>query len=92
MGRQNGGQVEQALHGRLGEAGPRGQVEAPGIMVKIMVIIMKMVVTRYMHRIYYRNRVADSSTDFQNILEMTENSRYIDEEREAGMKMTTMLV
>ena len=39
-GRQNGGQVEQALHGRLGEAGPRGQGEAPGSMVKIMVITM----------------------------------------------------
>ena len=38
-GRQNGGQVEQALHGRPGEAGPRGQGEAPGSMVKIMVII-----------------------------------------------------
>ena len=39
-GRQNGGQVEQALHGRLGEAGPRGQGEAPESMVKIMVIII----------------------------------------------------
>ena len=38
-GQQNGGQVEQALHGRLGEVGPRGQGEAPESMVKIMVII-----------------------------------------------------
>ena len=38
-GRQNGGQAEQALHGRLGEAGPRGQGEAPESMVKMMVII-----------------------------------------------------
>ena len=54
-GRQNGGQVEQALHGRLGEAGPRGQGEAPGIMVKIMVIIMvivKMVMIRDVPRTY----------------------------------------
>ena len=38
-GQQNGGQVEQALHGRLGEAGLRGQGEAPGSMVKIIVKI-----------------------------------------------------
>ena len=37
-GRQNGGQVEQALHGRLGEAGPRGQGEAPGSMAKIIMV------------------------------------------------------
>ena len=54
-GQQNGGQVEQALHGRLGEAGPRGQGEAPGSMVKIMVIIMlivKMVQIRDVPRTY----------------------------------------
>ena len=54
-GQQNGGQVEQALHGRLGEAGPRGQGEAPGSMVKIMVIkmlIVKMVVIRDLPRTY----------------------------------------
>ena len=54
-GQQNGGQVEQALHGRLGEAGPRGQGEAPGSMVKIMVIIMlivKMVMIRDVPRTY----------------------------------------
>ena len=54
-GQQNGGQVEQALHGRLGEAGPRGQGEAPGSMVKIMVIIMlivKIVMIRDVPRTY----------------------------------------
>ena len=54
-GQQNGGQVEQALHGRLGEAGPRGQGEAPGSRVKIMVIIMvivKMVMIRDVPRTY----------------------------------------
>ena len=57
MGRQNGGQVEQALHGRLGEAGPRGQGEAPGSIVKIMAIIkimviVKMVMIRDVQRTY----------------------------------------
>ena len=54
-GQQNGGQVEQALHGRLGEAGPRGQEEAPESLVKIMVIIMvivKMVMIRDVPRTY----------------------------------------
>ena len=50
-GQQNGGQVEQALHGRLGEAGPRGQGEAPESMVKIIVIV-KMVVVRDVPRTY----------------------------------------
>ena len=54
-GQQNGGQVEQALHGRLGEAGPKGQGEVPGSMVKIMVIMMlivKMVMIRDLPRTY----------------------------------------
>ena len=51
-GRQNGGQVEQALHGRLGEAGPRGQGEAPESMVKIIMVIVKMVMIRDLPRTY----------------------------------------
>ena len=51
-GRQNGGQVEQALHGRLGEAGPRGQGEAPESMVKIIMVIVKMVMIRDVQRTY----------------------------------------
>ena len=49
-GQQNGGQVEQALHGRLGEAGPRGQGEAPGSMVKIIMVIIMVIVKMVMIR------------------------------------------
>ena len=64
-GRQNGGQVEQALHGRLGEAGPRGQGEAPGSRVKIMVIIM-VIVNMVMIRDVPRTYLSQQTIGFLN--------------------------
>ena len=64
-GRQNGGQVEQALHGRLGEAGPKGQGGAPESMVKIMVIIM-VIVNMVMIRDVPRTYLSQQTIGFLN--------------------------
>ena len=65
-GLQNGGQVEQALHGRLGEAGPRGQGEAPGSMVKIIMVIIMLIVNMVMIRDVPRTYLSQPTIGFFN--------------------------
>ena len=65
-GQQNGGQVEQALHGRPGEAGPRGQGEAPGSMVKIIMVIIMVIVKMVMIRDVPRTYLSQPTIGFLN--------------------------